>query len=493
MAEVPASERVQTQGTLRRELRFWEAIALSIGIMAPMAAMALNGVLPASLIGRAVPLAFLFAAIGVLFVSYAFIRLTRYFAHAGSAYALTGATLGPRAGFFTGWTFLGVYGAFTAASSAEVGLFGSSFLQDTGIWSDPEWVILALAAAALIWVIAYGEVKYPTRTLLVIEAISVVLITILIVVIFAKVIGGSAPRGQDFSLKVFDVPSGVGLGTVALASVFGFLSWAGFEGAASLGEETNNPRRNIPYAIAGAVGFTGVFYVIVMMAQSLGFGIDEEGAKAFSSSSSPLGDLSKSYVNKGMADAIDAGATVSAFASALGTATAGSRMLFALTRDGFISRRLGQPSPRTGSPANALAVVMLAAVTTFVALRINGTTPANAFFYAGTIGVLAILVGYMVTNLGALRFLFWERRAALWQAVIPLVAIAILVYVLYKNVYPKPAHPYDTFPYAVLGWLVIGAAIVVFVPGLASQIGARLTREELGAGAEEGPDRPLAS
>jgi amino acid transporter len=491
MAAAPANERAQTQGTLRRELRFWEAIALSIGIMAPMAAMALNGVLPASLVGRAVPLAFLFAAIGVLFVSYAFIRLTRYFAHAGSAYALTGATLGPRAGFFTGWTFLGVYSAFTAASCAEVGLFGSSFLQDTGIWNDPEWVILALAAAALIWVIAYGEVKYPTRTLLVIEATSVVLITILVIVIFAKVIGGSAPRGQDFSLKVFDVPSGVGLGTVALASVFGFLSWAGFEGAASLGEETNNPRRNIPYAIAGAVGFTGVFYVIVMMAQSLGFGIDEEGVKAFSSSSSPLGDLSKSYVNKGKADAIDAGATVSAFSSALGTATAGSRMLFALTRDGFISRRLGQPSPRTGSPANALAVVMVAAVTTFVALRINGTTPANAFFYAGTIGVLAILVGYMVTNLGALRFLFWERRVALWQAVIPLVAIAILVYVLYKNVYPRPAHPYDTFPYAVLGWLAIGAAIVLFVPGLAHRIGARLTREELGT--EEGPDRPPAS
>ncbi len=33
---------------LRRELRFWEAIVLSIGIMAPGAAMALNGTLPAS-------------------------------------------------------------------------------------------------------------------------------------------------------------------------------------------------------------------------------------------------------------------------------------------------------------------------------------------------------------------------------------------------------------------------------------------------------------
>jgi amino acid transporter len=74
---------------LRRELRYWEAIALSIGIMAPTAAMALNSVAPAGLIGRAVPLAFIFATIGVLLVAYAFIRLSRYFSHAGSAFAVT--------------------------------------------------------------------------------------------------------------------------------------------------------------------------------------------------------------------------------------------------------------------------------------------------------------------------------------------------------------------------------------------------------------------
>ena len=37
---------------LRRELRFWEAIALSVVIMAPTAAMALNGEGVASHVGR---------------------------------------------------------------------------------------------------------------------------------------------------------------------------------------------------------------------------------------------------------------------------------------------------------------------------------------------------------------------------------------------------------------------------------------------------------
>jgi amino acid transporter len=72
------------EGGLRRELRFWEAVALSIAIMAPGAAMALNGTATASLVGRAVPLVFVLATLGILFVSYAFIRLTSYFNHAGS-------------------------------------------------------------------------------------------------------------------------------------------------------------------------------------------------------------------------------------------------------------------------------------------------------------------------------------------------------------------------------------------------------------------------
>jgi amino acid transporter len=72
MASTSATTAIpERPGGLRRELRFWEAIALSLGIMAPTAAMALNGVAPAGLIGRAVPLAFLFAAIAIALVSYA--------------------------------------------------------------------------------------------------------------------------------------------------------------------------------------------------------------------------------------------------------------------------------------------------------------------------------------------------------------------------------------------------------------------------------------
>src|SRR3954465_5805608 len=130
---------------LRRELRFGEAVALSLAIMAPTAAMALNGTAVAAQIGRAVPLAFLVAPISVMFVSYGFVRLTRHFNSAGSVFALAAATLGPRAGFFAGFALMATDGAFPIASAAEVGLFGGAFLSAVGI-GDVDWLIIALVA-----------------------------------------------------------------------------------------------------------------------------------------------------------------------------------------------------------------------------------------------------------------------------------------------------------------------------------------------------------
>jgi len=134
-------------------------------------------------------------------------------------------TLGPRAGFFACWALLGTYSAFLAANFAEIGLFGESFFSGIGVWDNPDWVIISLVAAALIWLVAYNDIKAVTRSLLGFEAISVALVTILIIVIYVKVIGGNAPNGQDFALKPFVPAEGVGLGAVAFASVFGFLSF----------------------------------------------------------------------------------------------------------------------------------------------------------------------------------------------------------------------------------------------------------------------------
>jgi amino acid transporter len=461
---------------LRRELSFVEAIALSIGIMAPTAAMALNGSLAAGIVGSGVPLAFLLATIAVALASFSFIQFSRHFAHSGSIYAFNGIALGPRVGFFSGWALLGTYVAFTCASVAEVGNFAEAFFA--GLQVSADWLPLALVAGALIWVFAYGAITLSTRLTLVIEGISVLLIALLALVILVKVGAAGQLTAQPFN------PGNQPLNTVGLAAVFGFLSFAGFEGAATLGEETRNPRRNIPLAILAAVVGTGIFYVAVTYAQTVGFGTNAAGIQAFASSTSPLGTLGQRYLGGIMATLMNFGATISAFASALGTANASARMLFSLGRDGFITQRLGTTSRRTGSPASAVAVVMLL---TFVVLlgwsRAPGVNGASLFGFLGTIGVFLILVAYVLTNVGALRF-FVTRRLWSWQWIVPVLAIVVLSYTLYSNLYPIPNPPYNIFPYVALAWLVVGLVTILASPTLVRQIGLQLAESE-GLRAEE--------
>jgi amino acid transporter len=471
------------RGGLRRELRFWETIALSIGIMAPTAAMALNGEGVAVHIGQAVPLAFLISAILVFLVAFGIMRLAAHYSHAGSVYAFTGATLGPQAGFFSGWALLGTYLSFTVASSAEVGLFIAQFANGTGIWSGSEWIWITLVAVVAVGILAYSDIKITTRTLLSIEAVSVLLITVLMVVIFVKLATGSVPGSQGFTGDVFKLPSGTSSSALGLGVVLAFLSWGGFEGAAALGEETNEPKREIPRAIRNAVIGAGIFYFVCMLAQSWGFGTDKAGVAAFAGSSSPLGDLGKSYIGSWMGDLINLGAGVSAFASALGAATAASRILFAMGRDGFATRRLGASSDRTGAPVVALVTVIVIAVAGLIGMRAYGISSAVlAFFYPGTVGVLAMIVAYAVTNVGAARMFLRDRREQAWEIVVPAVAIIVLIYVFWRNAAGQ-VYPFNWFPWVVGAWLVAGLAIILAVPGLAARIGANLTAEEkIGAG-----------
>ena len=74
---------------------------------------------------------------------------------------------------------------------------------------------------------------------------------------------------------------GTSFSALFLGVVFGFLSFAGFEAAATLGEEANRPTRDIPRAIFGVAVFGGVYFTVVTAVEMMGFGADTAGVKAF--------------------------------------------------------------------------------------------------------------------------------------------------------------------------------------------------------------------
>ena len=458
---------------LRRELRFTGTASVSIGVMAPTLAMSVTGVAAASALGRAAPLAFAFAALGVGLVAYGFVRLAGEFSHAGSVYAFVGNTLGPRPGFLAGWALLGTYLVFPPVSIMGVAVFGRAFLDTTGLARDADWYPLALAAWAVIWVLATRGVRRATRSLLAFEVLSVCLILVLMGVIYWRLIAGTAPRGQTLSGQVFVLPPGVGVSTLALAATAGFLAFAGFESAGSLGEESLVPTRMVPRAIITAVAFGAVFYVSCVVAQSLGFGVGAAGVSAFRHSQAPLGDLAERYVGTPLAASLDLGAVLSALGAGLGGVIVASRMMFAFGRDGLAPRRLGGVSASTGVPQRALATEMLIGLVLLTAFRLAGTSALNVFFYLATIGTLSLLIMYVLTNVAAARHL---GRRSLRSALAPVGGVLIAGFVLYHNVWPVPAAPYEFFPYLVAGWLLAGLIITAVHPGFSAKVGDGLQR-----------------
>lgn len=440
--------------TLRRDLNLLETAALSIAIMAPTAAMALNGSLSANLAGPAATLSFLGALVTVVFIAYAFTTFCKRYATTGSVYAFASRGLGVRVGFLSGWALLFTYFAFTVASAGEVGLFFQTFIGLLG--GSVPWILPSLAALALILGLGLRRLELGTRVTLIVEGISVALIVITVIVILAH-LGTHAVSATPFKL-----PHGVALSSVGLASIFGFLSFAGFEGAAVLGEESRNPTRAIPRAIWIAVFGCGIFYLLVIYTQSLGFGLSGSGVKAFGGSTDPMVFLTGKYAGHAFAVILAGGACVSAYAAAFGSTIATSRLLLTFGRDGLMSKRLADTNSR-GAPSIAILASTVLPAVAAVIWFMYGTPAVSIFGDFGTIGVLALLLAYLATQVAAIKLF----ASNVWRGpklIIPFVAIVLIGYAFYANVWPIPAAPGRYFPYIVLLWLVVGLILTFTRP-----------------------------
>jgi len=280
---------------------------------------------------------------------------------------------------------------------------------------------------------------------------------------------------------VFSIPSGTGASALFLGVVFGFLSFAGFEAAATLGEEAQEPRRDIPRAILGIAIFGGLYYVFVTAVEMMGFGTDSQGVENFIASGSLLGDLGSQFVAGWIGELITIGAAVSAFGCALACVVGAARMLYALSRDEVGPASLGAVSSRSGVPTRSTAAVCIAAYV-MIALSwfVFGVAPFDLFVASGTIGTLMLLVVYAVATIGAAKLLFFsgERQVAAWEVVVPFLALVVIGYTLLRNVYPLPTDAARWYPIIATVWIVVGI-LLTFVRYAATQrAGERLMAEE---------------
>ena len=423
-----------------------ETLAQSVSAMAPSTSACLTIPLVFANAGNATWFVYLLATVSMLLVGFCISRFARLSASPGSLYTYTANTLPAPFGVAAAWGLLLAYVA-TGASVAGGALYYATVLsQQFFHWAPPAVPTLAVVCAVAGF-IAYRDVKLSAEVMLWIEAVSLGLIVIVLVLLPVHI--GFHVDTSQFRLKG---ASFNGLGPALVLSIFSFV---GFEGATTLGGEVRDPLRTIPRAVIQCALLAGGFFMICAYSEVYGF---KGQAAALSSSTSPLHMLAaKAHVSP-LGIAIDCGAFVSMFACVLACATAAARVLLRMAHDGLLPPALQRTSPRHGTPGAAVALSIALMFAATAAMAFIGDTGSTMYDLLGSLSVFGFLTAYALVAL-ALPF----ARRAVGQhshllAAVSVLTVAVILIIAVFDLNSAEDIVHARIPYIYLAYITVGLA-----------------------------------
>jgi amino acid transporter len=432
-------------------------IAMAAAAMAPVLAVVLNAPAAGPSAGAALPLSFLIAFVACLFVGNTVVQFSRRLPSAGSFYTFNTQGLGQAAGFFTGWLFWIGYALLAPGLFCAFGAFVHDYVLLT-FDKDVSWVLFSLAAMALVLGLSARSIKASVNIDLTLLAAEVVIFLVLAVVAVANA-GDGNTAAVLLPTSAPDGISGVGLGVV-----FGILSFIGFDAAATLGEETRNPRRNVPLAVGGALGFVGLFYVFVMYALVAGYGLNDDAKLAgFLKDANPFVTLAQSYT-PWLLQPVQIAAIAGLFSCFLAIHNTTVRVMYSMGRDRVLPASLGDVHPSWFSPLRAILVQTVFTVVVGIGVGLwLGPGATGAYGFTGSIGTVAIVLVYLASNVALMRF-FWRspERRLVTHVILPALGVLALLYPLYVVSKPGQSYPYNLVPIVVLVWVALGVALFLY-------------------------------
>jgi amino acid transporter len=471
MEAAPSLGAATGQDLGRAKLTLVDVVAQSVGFIGPVfsAAFLLPSVAGLGFTGKgagvASPLALIVATIGLGGVAWIISRYASRIHAAGALYDYVTDGFGQRVGFFAGWIY---YGGMSLLVFAIFPAFGGfMYLTLSGNHGvDIDWWILALAFIAVCFGMTILGVQISTRAQFVLAAVSVAVIFGWAVYVLIK--GGTAGG----SAKPFD-PGALGFKDLIYGLLYATLIFTGFESAANLAEETADPRRSIPRAVFYSVIAVGVFYVIVMYALELAFGLDmaallnlENFPPLYSAAANPEigGDTFGEFVQ--WIVLIDIAAV------ALGVSNACSRGYFALARDGRLPRVVGAVHSRFMTPWIAALLLGVVSAVLVILTEVTDGIVAGAdtdpgvwfrfFQFGATFGALGLVVVYLLISVMGFKGLQGENRLGL--AIAGLVGSAATIAAIVGTVYKAPpVYELNKVWWIMLIYAGVGAAVLALL------------------------------
>lgn len=311
-------------------------------------------------------------------------RMASAFPVAGSAYSYVRKAISPKLGFIAGWAVLLDYLFLPMA----IWLIGAAYLH-SAFPAVPQWV----------WVLAFIGITTAINIigLKLANGINALLMLVQFLVLIAFValcihyIGGDASKPLWTIAPFFNGQMHMPL--IMSGAAIACYSFLGFDAVSTLTEETRDPRRTIPRAIMlitliGGLIFVGVSYFVQIAHPSFEFA-DVDSA-AYEIARNVGGDLFVSIFLIGL--------IVGQFASGLSAQASGSRLLFAMGRDGVLPKSFfGTLHARFGTPVNS---ILLCAVVALLALKLDVTTSTSFInfgaFLAFSLVNLSVIFHYWI-------------------------------------------------------------------------------------------------
>ncbi len=490
-------------------------LLMAVANAAPITAMSFN--VPIAIgygNGISASAGFLFATIVLTIFAVGFVSMARYITTAGAFYGFISQGLGQLWGMASGLIAAVAYIIFEASLIGGFSYFASEYvLKPAGI--NVNWMIIAAIGIIIIAVLTYYSVTLAAGVL----GVTLVLEVLLLGALGLSVLFKGGPDGYMFgeivppqnaftSLPEDAFGTGVAAGVAAIGIFFAFWSWVGFETTAVYGEESKNPKRNVPIATMIAVIGLGLFYTFMSWMVVVGNGAAK--SVEVSAGAAPV-DLWLGLVDANLGGfmvlAYKILLVVGSFACAMAFHNAASRYIFAMGREsasGFLRRSIGSVNAKHGSPATAsfvqsgITLVLCILFLLFTNVYIEGEAVPELVPYVNVYGLLAligtamILIVQTITSFAVISF-FWVKKVHKGNVIATLIcpilgAIGMLyaLWLLWSNRNFAAGLAADSLvftlmPLYVIGLLIIGFGYAAWVrakrPDLYAEIG-RTTIEE---------------
>jgi len=440
------------------------AMAMSLAFISPTIGVIFISALIANQAGASAPFAFIIGTIGVLLMANTLAEFTKRVPSAGTFYTFAGQAGGRYVGFIVGWL---LFLAYAFQSPINTNLFGffvpQVLLRDFGIDLTSYWWVFALGIILFVGWLGYESIKYSLRLDIIFVALEVLAMAILL--IYIVVTGGAEGQSpQSFTPSLAPGPAATSpLSGVWLAFIFILFAFFGFESSTTVAEECENPRRNIPIALLGSVGLTGLWFIFALYAVVVGFGPSHMDTLA--ADPVPLDTLARKYLGDGYAIFIDIAALMANVAVLIAIHNANFRIFYAMGREGVLPRWLGKTHPIHMTPYTAIiGFSVFAGVLTLVTGFLWG--PQAAFGNNGFLSSMGILPIFVATNLLLIYFMWTKYRGEFswWRhGLLPFLGAITFIAAFWFSVVPLPAAPLSYFPFLIAGWVVIGLVLMLYI------------------------------